>query len=196
MGNRQTAPSRRWTLGGVLWILVMLIMASFQTWRGASVDGVLVYSVALLLVVDWLTGERLRIAWLRAIPRWVVWSTAAVAAVILTLAPRHGVLVFVVMALLGVTMLVLSWGPPSHRANLAQPAVRKSAWIWAILGIALCVWEALAFVLSVTLPGGINAYPTVSVLLDPVLQTLIGRGTFVALWGAAGVGLVMIWRRL
>jgi hypothetical protein len=50
-------------------------------------------------------------------------------------------------------------------------------------------------VLSVTVPGGVEAYPTVSVLLDPVLQNILGQGLFVALWLLAGVGLITIWRR-
>lgn len=196
MAGDPTTFSRRWTLGSALWIVVMLIMASFQTWRGAYVDGVLVYGIALLVTVDRLTGERTpKVTWLRHTRRGAVWFTAAAVAIILTLAPRHGLVVFIVMAAAGIVMLFLAWGEPSTPATLAQPALRRSAWAWALLGIALCLWEAIAFVLSVTTPGGVNAYPTVSVLLDSVLQTLIGRGIFVALWVAAGVGLIMIWRR-
>jgi hypothetical protein len=59
----------------------------------------------------------------------------------------------------------------------------------------LCLWEALAFVLSVTMPGGSDAHPTISVLLDPALETLVGRIVFVGLWLAAGAALLLIWRR-
>jgi hypothetical protein len=59
----------------------------------------------------------------------------------------------------------------------------------------LCVWEATAFILSVTTPNGIENFPTISVLLDPFVENLWGRVVFVGLWLAAGYGLLRFWRK-
>lgn len=195
MGNHAIAKPR-WTTGAILWLVVMFIMASFQTWRGAIVDGVLFYTVVVLLLTDRIVGERwVALRRLRTLPRWAVWSGGGLAAVVLTVAPRHGTIVFVVMVAIGIGMLALAWGGRSRLAHLDSVALRRSARTWGALGVGLCLWEAIAFVLSVTLPGGVEAYPTVSVLLDPVLQNILGQGLFVALWLLAGVGLITIWRR-
>jgi hypothetical protein len=61
--------------------------------------------------------------------------------------------------------------------------------------VVLCVWEATAFVLSVTVPGGDQMFPTISVLLDPFVENLWGRIVFVGLWLAAGLGLLQLWRK-
>jgi hypothetical protein len=59
----QTALARlirpRWSVSAILWICVLGIMASFQTWRGAYVDGVLFYAITLMLILDRLTDGRI-----------------------------------------------------------------------------------------------------------------------------------------
>jgi hypothetical protein len=61
----QTALARlirpRWSVSAILWICVLGIMASFQTWRGAYVDGVLFYAITLMLILDRLTDGRIRL---------------------------------------------------------------------------------------------------------------------------------------
>ncbi|NBX24073.1 MAG: hypothetical protein EBR52_08220, partial [Microbacteriaceae bacterium] len=61
--------------------------------------------------------------------------------------------------------------------------------------VALCAWEATAFTLSVTLPNGLTNYPTISVLLDPIVESLPGRIVFVGLWLAGGLSLIGFFRR-
>lgn len=186
----------QWTLGALLWLTALFLMASFQTWRGAFVDGAIIYALTVVLALDRLTGERSpNLSGLRNVRSVIIWGFAALAAIILTLAPRHGVAILIVMILLGVTMLALAWGGRSRREPLDTRALRRSAWIWGSIAVAFCLWEALTFVLSVTLPGGSDAHPTVSVILDPALETVLGRGFFVGIWIALGVGLVMIWKR-
>lgn len=196
MTSTVTHSARRWTLGAVLWLSAMTIMASFQTWRGAYEDGVLFFGIVILLALDRAFGERLgsKLKRLRIAPA-VIWGVTALFGVVLVLAPRHGLVTFVTMTLLGALMLVLAWPQLPATSSTSTPAIRRSAWWWAIIAVLLCFWEAIAFVLSVTMPGGSAAHPTISVLLDPALETLLGRIVFVGLWLAAGAGLVLIWRR-
>lgn len=186
----------RWTRGSVLWLAVMTIMASFQTWRGAYEDGALFFGLVALLIVDRMLGERIGSRFRRVhIRRSVVWAVAAVCGVVLVVAPRHEAVMFAAMTVIGILMLVLAWAPMASPSGELTPAIRRSGWWWAAIAVALCVWEATAFVLSVTMAGGSDAHPTISVLLDPALETIIGRVVFVGMWLASGVGLVFIWRR-
>jgi len=192
--RRAIAP--RWSVSAILWICVLGIMASFQTWRGAYVDGVLFFAITGMLIVDRLTGGRIRLmnSPLDA-PRWVVAAITGALAVVLVLAPRHGWVDLVTMVAIGVTVLVLAWAPRPKLPYRGARALKRSALLWAIWGVALCAWEATAFTLSVTLPNGLTNYPTISVLLDPIVESLPGRIVFVGLWLAGGLSLIGFFRR-
>lgn len=78
----------QWTLSAVLWIAVLTIMASFQTWRGAYVDGILFYSLVLMLVVDRITGGRIRIVKQPIVaPKVVTLAITGTLGIVLVLAP-------------------------------------------------------------------------------------------------------------
>lgn len=175
---------------------MLTIMASFQTWRGAYVDGILFYALVLMLVIDRLTGGRIRILRQPILaPKVVTLAITGTLALILVVAPRHGWVDLVTMVAIGVVVLILAWEPaPAHRA-LPEPSLKRSALVWSILGVGLCVWEALAFIFSVTMPDGDENYPTVSVLLDPMVENTWGRIFFVGLWLAGGLGLLRFWSK-
>jgi len=196
MSGQVSPPKKRWTVGAALWLSAMVIMATFQTWRGAYEDGALFYALALGLFIDRSLGETTKPNFRPTRIRFeIIVSVAAITFLILVLAPRHGSLVFIVMVIIGCAMLFAAWFSQRQTASISSQALRRSAWTWGLLVIALCIWEALAFILSVTTTGASEAHPTVSVLLDPALNTLAGRIVFVGLWLGAGVGMFMLWRK-
>ena len=69
----------------------------------------------------------------------------------------------------------------------------KSAKSWSLIGIALCFWELIAFVLA-SISKDDYAYPTISVLISPNLDGLIGRGAFIICWAALGFVILKDWR--
>lgn len=186
----------RWSLSAVLWICVLAIMASFQTWRGAYVDGILFFSLVVMLLVDRFTSGRLVILQ-RPIfaPKWVTLTITGALGVVLVLAPRHSWADLVVFIAIGVTVLLVAWEPAPERVQRPHTAYLHSMWTWSMLAVAICLWEATAFVLSVTIPGGNEDFPTISVLLDPFVENIWGRLVFVGLWLSAGYGLLRFWRR-
>ena len=190
------AAKPQWTVSSVLWISVLTIMASFQTWRGAYVDGILFYSLVAVLVIDRLTGGRIRIMKQPIVaPKVVTLGITGTLALILVLAPRHGWVDLVTMVAIGVVVLILAWEPAPAKRQLPLKAIKRSALVWAILGVGLCLWEALAFIFSVTMPNGDLNYPTISVLLDPFVENTWGRLFFVGLWLAAGLALLRFWSK-
>ena len=103
-----------------MWICVLGIMASFQTWRGAYVDGVLFFAITGMLIFDRLTGGRIRLinSPLDS-PRWVVALITGALAVVLVLAPRHGGVDLVTMVAMGVTVGVSVSGFQEPGASVA-----------------------------------------------------------------------------
>ena len=185
-----------WSLSSVLWICVLGIMAGFQTWRGAYVDGILFFSLGAMLIIDRLTGGRIVIMKKPvAAPKILTLAITGVLGVVLVLAPRHSWVDLAVFIAIGVTVLLVAWEPAPEREQRSHKALLRSMWMWSMLAVAICLWEATAFVLSVTMPGGNENYPTISVLLDPFVENVWGRLIFVGLWLAAGYGLLRFWRR-
>lgn len=186
--------TRVWSAGAIAWVSVLGLMAAFQLWRGAWVDGTLFVLLVIVLIVDRVTHGRIRIFSIRPAMnrRWIV-AGAILAAVILSFAPRHSELDLVVVSAVGVGVLVLAWTPAPATPEHPPRAYSRAAVWWSVLAVGLCVWEAIAFVLSqyVSEPD----FPTVSVLLDPLLEWQIGRSAFALLWLAGGLWLLRVWRK-
>ena len=186
----------QWTVSAILWICVLSTMAGFQAWRGAFVDAALFFLIAGMLIVDRLTGGRIRLI-NRPMdsPRWVVVAITGALGISLVVAPRHGWVDLVTMVLIGVTVLVLAWNPRPKSNFRGARAIKRSALVWSLWAVALCAWEATAFILSVTTPNGGANFPTISILLDPVVESIPGRILFVGLWLAGGLSLIGFFRR-
>lgn len=198
MSTTQPAHVRRlkWSTGAVLWMFCLSCMALFQAWRGAYLDAVVFGTIVLVLTVDRTLGERLPRLGLR-------WRNAAgvtnafllLAGIVLLLVPRHGTVALLVMVSLGVGMFFAAWPSRSAHHRDLSAIVRRTAWVWGALAAVFVLWEGLTFVLSVTTPGGSEAHPTISVLLDPWLGSLLGKAVFLVAWIACGLGLLAVWRK-
>ena len=186
----------RWSLSAILWICVLGIMAGFQTWRGAYVDGILFFALVAMLVLDRLTGGRLVILKKHIVaPKVVTLGITGVLGLILLLAPRHSWIDLAALVAIGVTVLIVAWEPAPERTRRPRKAMVRSVWFWSLATLALGLWETTAFVLSVTVPNGNKYFPTISVLLDPFVESMVGRLIFVGLWLAIGYGLLRFWRK-
>lgn len=169
-------------------------MSLFQLWRGAWVDGTLFAALVGMLVIDRLTEGRIVLIRRAAeAPAWVIVSTAAVIGVVLVASPRHGDVNAIAITAIGVLALVLAWSPIRRRPPRPAHAYRRSAVTWSILGVVFCLWEAIAYIASVS--GGGDEFPTVSVLLDPLLEWPLGRALFTIIWLIGGLSLLHVWHR-
>lgn len=185
-----------WSLSVILWTIVLAIMSAFQLWRGAYVDGGLFTAITVLLIVDTITGRRIKLLRSPVVaPRWVIALVVGALGIVLMIAPRHGVVDLVTMVVIGVAVFILGWAPARPRTPLPRQSYRRSAITWATLGVALCVWEALMFIFATVMPERADDFPTVSVLLDPFLEWLPGKIIFIALWLVAGLALLRVWSK-
>lgn len=85
----------------------------------------------------------------------------------------------------GVLLALRARRPVRPRAALPRPAVL----VWAVLAAAAAGWELVAFGWAPGQPPDAD-HPTLSLLLDPVLDTYPGRLAAYVVWLAAGRWLV------
>lgn len=194
---RASAPS--WPTSVVLWVVTLTIMAAFQFWRGAPIDGAIFAALTAGLVIE--RAVRMRRpaapdpvatpAPSPSIPRLPLVVGAALAAgLALVLAPRTGPVSIALVVALGLAAVALVWhrGPGARESS--PESRRRSRIAWGSIGIALCLWEAAAYILSVTVPRGWIGFPTVSLLLEPAVDFDPSRALLAAAWLTVGVWLV------
>ena len=72
--------------------------------------------------------------------------------------------------------------------------MNRTRWTWLALAVIMCVSELFAYIWANAFKDD-KTYPTISVIVNPVLESPYGRGIFLALWMLIGVGLLQIWRK-
>ena len=187
-------PSVRWNRGVVFWTIGFAVIASYAFWRGVWVDGILFALVVAMFVVDELTGGRIHLL-KRSVtaPKWLILSVTGPLGALLVVVPRHSWFDLLGMILVGVAVLLFAWVPDPPRPDRPASATRASAVAWSVLVTMLCLWEALAFVLSRRSLAAEQEFPTVSFLVDPFVSWPVGRIIFVCLWLLGGLGLLRVW---
>jgi hypothetical protein len=183
-----------WLRGFNPWVIIFFGTAIFHTWRGSWQD-VAIFGISTLIILSQVFG--LTKFGFRDQPRFPIWLLAvAIAAIAITLylAPRHGLVSFLVLITLipiGVVLLMYS-----DEKQQVQPSsnMYRSRLIWGSWATGFALIELVAYVGS-KLSGNIEEYPTISVILDPVLDTSLGRATFVIAWLAGGVYLFGVRRK-
>ncbi|MCU1507120.1 MAG: hypothetical protein JWP05_2089, partial [Microbacteriaceae bacterium] len=177
------------------WTLILVITGLFQLLRGAPVDAAFFLAIAALLMADaagllWFAGTGLP-------RRGLIVVTAILLGLLLVLVLRHGAAAGIVVGAAGVGLLALAWSPspppqsPASRAArpvsarvlAARPGgISRSAIAWTAIAIAGCLWEVVSFLLGLPSPAAEAEHPSISILLDPVLDTSEGRIGFLAVW--------------
>jgi hypothetical protein len=180
----------------VPWIAIPVIIAIVQLVRDAPLDAAVFGVVAVLLALD-VTGVLPEVPVAR-VPLAPLLAVGVVVAVVLVLAPRHGVVATVAVSAVGVAAGVLAWARPPERTT-ARVADRvrlvRGATVWAVVAVTLCLWELSSFLLGRDDEAAKLAHPAVSDLLDPLIDTWWGRVAFVVLWVVAGSGFIRAGRR-
>lgn len=85
--------------------------------------------------------------------------------------------------------------PAQGREPSRAAALRRAAILWSSLGILICLWELLDFLLGMPSPAADYAHPTISDLLDPFVDLPVGRLIFVLCWVFGGIALLRLGKR-
>ncbi len=184
---------RRWGITNP-WVWVFLITCALQVFRGSPID-TMIFGTSTLLV--WLDAAGFMKKSLRERPKVSNTNIAigfGLLGITLTFFPRHSYLHGIVMLAILPIALYLVWYRDRGPKEKADPLMAKTKVVWIIECIALCIWEFAANIMG-QLENNLYSHPTISILMDPVLDSTFGQGAFVFVWLLLGVGLLRIWNR-
>ncbi len=139
------------------------LIAGVQFFRNATIDGVIFTVVAIAVVVD-ATGILPRSERTFRAPRLIVLlPVAAAVAAVLIIAPRHGVVVGILIVAIGVGAVVIAWPnrAPGDRDIWTTPT-RRAGIVWSVVALAACAWELTMYLLGTFTSGGRETGPALS----------------------------------
>jgi hypothetical protein len=90
----------------------------------------------------------------------------------------------------GLVGVLSAWRSPPRPSVEVPPIHASGAAAWVAVFVLLALWELSALLLQPALTIDSPAHPTISVLLDPVLGSHLGRSVGFAVWLALGWFLV------
>lgn len=192
-----TTSARSWLVPCVVLALVIVVAVIRAAWADVAF-----FTAALALAIAQTRAERPPRHALRGRPpRPWIGGAALTAGVILAWAPRHGLASGAVVGLLGlVTVTVAALG--GWRANGGRtpphpggPASRRAVLAWGAIIVAAGLWELTAYLTWRwgVLPDGVM--PSISDVLDPLLEEPVGKVAFVLVWLTGGTALLLrAWR--
>jgi hypothetical protein len=108
--------------------------------------------------------------------------------------PIHNEVATIVFLVIGPIAMVFMWTKDTQFSSKPERSMTMAARIWATLFLISCVWELGSYTFS-TWAHNDNAYPTVSILLGPLLKTSSGKGVFLLIWIGIGMQLLRFWRK-
>ncbi|GAA3738730.1 hypothetical protein GCM10022239_12870 [Leifsonia bigeumensis] len=173
------------------WTIILVITGLFQLFRGAPVDGAFFLAVAAVLLADEFGLVALPAVGLPSgrAGRSALAGVAAVLGTLMVLAPRHGLVEGLIVSGIGLTVLLFAW-PDPRSTDAAPTPLRRAGILWAIIAVAICLIEVTSFLLGLPSEAAQFAHPSISLLLDPALDTIEGRVVFTALWLVVGIALL------
>jgi hypothetical protein len=176
------------------WVVVFLGTAIFHIWRGSIEDVLIFGSAAALILVHVFGLTRFGFLEQPKVPVWLIATTVSVSALLLYVSPRHETVNFLVLLVFIPVGIALLMYRDSERQGPPAQAVRRSRLAWGIWAVSFALVELVAYVSS-KITQDLGSFPTISVLLDPVLDEPLGRAVFVAIWLIAGVYLFGVRRK-
>lgn len=170
-----------------LWCVLLASVA--HVIRQKPFDLVVFLGVAMLIVIDDRRGVRAPMPSALPLPVWLSGLLcAAYAFLILPLDPG-GAWMRAVVAVPGLValVLVLRHGRTADR----PPPLPRASWLpWAVLLVVLSLFQAFNFTHDPKPGVGSFVHPTLSSLIDPLLDASVPRAVAAGLWLAGGLWLM------
>lgn len=172
-----------------LWLTVFFLGTIFQYWRGSQVDTLVFATVTALLLLashDLLAIPKLAAVSLKASIPFLLVST-----IVFIFVHIHNILGTVFYLGMVPLLFGIIWRSDSQRIEPLNPAMRRTSWIWFSIGVLTCLAE-LGNYFAADVTHNDKLYPTITVLVDPLVANNAGKILFVVLWSMIGVGLLRV----
>lgn len=117
-----------------------------------------------------------------------------ISSVTLYASPIHGVPATIAFLIIGPIAMAFMWTRDNQKLESPLRSLITSSRIWTGIFLIACFWELGSYILSNRAHND-NAYPTISVLLGPLLKTSAGKGIFLLIWIGVGIAFLRLWRK-
>lgn len=173
------------------WLPVLIFVSAFHINRGSIGDAVIFGVGSLILIADWKKWIHWHMPERPRLSGWVIGLLVAVCFMVLLLTERNGWQDKVLLLTLAPIALVMVY----YRDHGPKPAPTKqmmrTKWIWMTLALVMALSELFAYIFA-TVYKDDQTYPTISILVNPILESPWGRAIFLSLWLLAGIGLLQL----
>lgn len=170
------------------WLPIFAFVTLFQAIRYSLVDVIYFFIVTIVLIIDWKRWIPLTIPERYQPSTRLIVITSVLFGIAIYAVPRRSALGITLMISLLLIVVGLAW----YRDHGPKPALTKAMsrtkYSWLVVGLLLALWELFAYILSDI--EGDTSYPTLSVLMAPLLAMDIGRVLFLLVWLSLGIFLV------
>lgn len=176
------------------WLPPMVYVAIFHFMRESWVDAAIFTIGSLLVIADWKKWFRWEMPERPKLSKMPVLLAILLASSILFFSERGGwqdTLLLLALAPIALFMVYYrDHGPKPSSTKL----MNRTRWLWLTLATILCVSELFAYIWANAFKDD-ESYPTISIIVNPVLESPYGRGIFLVVWMLIGVGLIQPWRK-
>jgi hypothetical protein len=172
----------------------MVYVAIFHFMRESWVDGAIFSIGSLLVIADWKKWFRWEMPERPKLSKAPALLVILLSSSILFFSERGGWQDTVLLIALAPIALFMVYyrdhGPKPSSTQL----MNRTRWLWLTLATMLCVSELFAYIWANAFKDD-SSYPTISIIVNPVLESPYGRGIFLVVWMLIGVGLIQPWRK-
>ena len=176
------------------WLPVFAFVTAFHLNRGSFVDALIFGLGSLILIADW----KKLIPW--AMPEkpkisgWVLGSIILISCSVLFFSERNGWQDKVLLLALAPIAIFMVYYRDHGPKPGATRAMARTKWLWMVLALFMAVSELFAYIFATVFKDD-RTYPTISILVNPVLESPYGRAVFLTLWMLIGFGLLQVRRK-
>lgn len=176
------------------WLPVLVFVAAFHINRGAFIDALIFIVGSLIMIADW---KKIIPGPMPERPKasgWVITMVLAICFSVLLLTERNGWQDKVLFLTLAPIALFLVYYRDHGPKPGATKQMMRTKWVWITLALFMAYSELFAYIFA-TVYKDDQTYPTISILVNPTLESPWGRAIFLTLWLLIGVGLLQVRKR-
>lgn len=172
---------------------VFAFVTMFHIMRGSVGDAIIFGTGTALLIADWKKLIPLHMPERPQISIKTILFVMAISSAVLFFSERSGWQDKVLLLALAPVAVVMVYYRDHGPKPSSTPLMARTKWIWITLALIMAVSELFAYIFAEVYQDDLT-YPTISILVNPVLDSPYGRAIFLIVWMAIGVGLLQIRR--
>lgn len=176
------------------WLPVYLTTFLFHVIRGATGDAIIFGTACTILILDWKKAFPWHMPKRPHLNKWVVSLVMLVAASVLFFSERGGWQDIILLLALAPIALSLTYYRDHGPKPGATKVMARTRALWVTIAITMAVCELFAYIWANVYKDD-ESFPTISVLVNPILESPFGRSVFLVLWMLIGIGMLGIWRK-